>query len=195
MKNIIEHYRPDVNFWDIVPELTTIEPTRTLFIEDKSKKKWDSSVLMWTIAHLNDPDSIFYNIPNKYDLLARDHLKTPSFDWDGVRHLETAYVDCVLTQAKKSLVAWDSFMKKRDDFIKSQEYTFDYYQLDDDGANLLVRGKPVIVKGTADQLDKAASITAKLYADYMKIKKDLEEEQTKRGKGNKPKSLSDSNEI
>lgn len=196
MKNIVELYRPDLSFWDIVPEFITIEPTMGLYNSDKSKKKKDSSTLMWAIALLADPKSIFYNLPNKEEILARDHLKNTSFDWKAVENFSELYKDCILSQAEKSLIAWDCFMKKRDKFIKSQDLTLDHYLVDDDGANVISKGgKPILVRGTVDQLDAMGSKTAKFFADYAKVKKDIEDEQIKRGKGNKPKSLSDSNEI
>jgi hypothetical protein len=195
MRNIVDQYRPDVSFWDVVPEFKTIEPTMELYNSDRSVNKKNSSITMWAIALLIDPKSIFFNLPNKKEVLARDHLKNENFDWDSIDNLIKLYSDCQLTQAEKSLIAWDEMMKRRDTFIKSQDYSLDSYQLDEEGGNILIRNKPVIIKGTADQLDKMASNTAKYYADYAKVKKDLEEEYIKRGRGNKVISLSDNNEI
>jgi hypothetical protein len=56
-------------------------------------------------------------------------------------------------------------------------------------------GQFVTIRGTADQLDKAFSATPKMYSDFVKIKKEIEDEEIKRGRGNKPKSVSDTNEI
>ena len=56
-------------------------------------------------------------------------------------------------------------------------------------------GRFITIKGTADQLDSAFSITPKMYSDFYKIKKEIEEEEIKRGRGNKPISLTDSHEL
>ena len=68
--------------------------------------------------------------------------------------------------------------------------------MDKNGNNVLSRtGQLVTVKGTADQLDRAFSVTPKMYSDFSKIKKEIEEDDIKRGRGNKPKSMSETNEV
>jgi hypothetical protein len=87
-------------------------------------------------------------------------------------------------------------MLKRDKYLKNQDYYFDQYAVDKNGNNILSKtGQEVTVKGTAEQLDRAFGVTPKMYSDFFKIKKDIEEEDIKRGKGNKPKSISETNEV
>jgi hypothetical protein len=87
-------------------------------------------------------------------------------------------------------------MQKRSKKLKSMDYYFDEYLTDENGDNVLSKtGQPVIVKGTAKQLDDAYKITPSMYAEYDKIQKLLAEEELKRGRNAKPKSPSETGEI
>jgi len=170
------------NFWELNPQYKYI--FAEFYSMDRTKNKNKSSKLMWAIYFRVHPKSEFYRLPNKDTIIRDKWLKMPSFKWDSLEREIDIFINTVLTQAEKSIVAWDIMMKKRDEFIHSQDFTLDTY---DD------RGK--IVKGTADQLDKMLGNTGKLYTEYFKIKKELSDDDIKRGKGSKPLSMSDSNEI
>jgi len=171
-----------VNFWEYNQDYTVI--FEQMYEADKSKDKTKSSRIMWAFYYLLNPKSDFYNLPNKRDLLKDRFIKDKTFKWEAYEAEEELFKHTMLTQAQRSLVSWDDFMKKRDAYLKGQEYYFDY--IDKDGK---------LVKGTAEQLDKAYGVTPKMYADYDKIMKELKEEEYKTGKGNKIKSLTDAKEI
>lgn len=173
---------PDLNFWSINPQLKLL--FSNIHDNDKSKDKKNSSLIMWGIYHYVHPQSEFYNLSDKDDVIKKKWLKDANFSWVKYKEEVDLFKDMILTQAERSLVAWNETMKKRDEFMHTQEFTLDEYG-----------DKGKIIKGTADQLDAMLGRTAKLYADYFKIKKELSDEEIARGRGNKPLSESDSNEI
>ena len=68
---IVEEFQPSISFWEVCPQLIAAGPTKKLYEEDKSKKKEESSKLMWFIALSTYVNSKYYNIPtigedNKY---------------------------------------------------------------------------------------------------------------------------------
>ncbi len=184
MNNITENFNVTNIFWEYNPQFKIVSPFKELFNSDKSRGKKTSSNIMWAISLCYHPKSDLYGLPDKEERVF-DMVKDKSFKLEDYSdHIELFTSSC-LSQAEKSAVAWDEFMRKRDRFIKTQEYTLDTY--DDFGK---------LQKGTADQLDKMASNTGKMYTDYAKIKKELnEEDQAVKGKGGKNLSLSDSGEI
>ena len=179
---VLDNYREGVNFWNANPQYMII--FKDLYTEDKSKNKEKSSTIMWAVFFYIHPRSDFYNLPDKDVILARDFIKDKSFKWESYADVISRAEEAILSQAEKSLVSWDKTLKKRDEFIHSQEFTLDNYN--EEGR---------LVKGTADQLDKMLANTNKLYQEYFKILKELKNEEDIRGKGNKIKSLSDSGEV
>lgn len=170
------------NFWNLNHQYTYI--FNDFYNKDKSKNKEKSSIIMWAIYFKIHPNSDFFNLANKEDIIKEKWLKDSNFDWSKYEKELELFKDAILSQAEKSLIAWNDTMKRRDEFIHDQEFSLDHYN--DEGK---------IVKGTADQLDKMLANTSKLYAEYFKIQKELSDEEVKRGKGNKPKSLSDAGDI
>lgn len=179
---VLDNFKEGNNFWEYNPQYKII--FRDIYNKDESKNKDKTSKIMWAIFLLIHPKSEFYNLPDKDVILARDFIKEKGFQWKDYQHLIDRIEETVLTQAEKSLISWDRTLKNRDEFIHSQDFTLDHYNNE---------GK--IVKGTADQLDKMLANTYKLYQEYFKIVKELKNEEDARGKGNRPKSLTDSGEI
>jgi len=136
-----------------------------------------------------------YNLPYKWELAAKDIVKK-EIDWDKYDSIVNLFKNVSMTQAERSLLAWEELMGKRDKYLKNQDYYFDQYAVDKNGNNILSKtGQEVTIKGTAEQLDRAFGVTPKMYSDFFKIKKEIEEDDIKRGKGNKPKSISETNEV
>jgi len=187
MRNPLENYNETNNFWEYNPQYKII--FKDLYNKDKSKNKEKSSDLMWGLLLYIHPKSDFYNLEDKETLIARDIIKDTKFNWSKQRDLLKRLQEIILTQAEKSLVVWDETLKKRDEFIHSQEFTLDAYIEDPN------TGKQRLMKGTADQLDKMLANTVKLYDEYEKVRKLLLEEEQKKGRGNKLLSLSDSGDI
>jgi hypothetical protein len=171
-----------INFWDVNPNYKILFDE--FFESDKTKDKAKSSTIMWAFYLVLHPNSDFYNLPDKRRLVKDKFVKDKAFKWETYSKQESLFKESSLTQAERSLYEWNEYMRKRDEYLKKQDYFFDYFDK---------TGK--LVKGTAEQLDKAYGVTPKMYADYDKIQKSLKEEDYKTGKGNKIKSLTDAKEI
>lgn len=192
-ENMIEKWNSSNNFWEVFPHFRIIDLFDKFY--KKEKNKTFSSNVMWAIAFCVKRDSPMYNLPNKWELAAKDIVKK-DINWDDYDDIVSMFKQSVLTQAERSLLAWEELMFKRDKYLKTQDYYFDKYATNDNGDNVLTRtGQFVTIKGTAEQLDKAFSTTPKMYSDFQKIKKEIEEDEIKRGRGNKPKSMSETNEV
>lgn len=173
---MIADFNTDNNFWDTYPDMKSMEPFKSLHKADKSKKKHDSSWMMWAIALVESTGSNWFYLPDKYERVASDHLATPDIDWDLYETHILQFRATQMTQAERSLSDWNLMMAKRDRYLKSKDYHFDE-QIDEFDSEGEVIGT-TFEKGTAEALDKAFSTTPKMYADYEKIKKVLDEERT-----------------
>ena len=173
------NFDTDLSFWEEFPGLKIMEPFAGFRSKDKSKNKEGSSKLMWAIALAELHTSEWYHLPNKYDKLTTDFLKKKDHNWKDYEDLIEQFKSIQLSQSERSLTAWNEMMVKRDRYLKDQDYYFDQYLLDDQENNIVSKtGAFITVKGTAEQLDKAYSTTPKMYADYEKIKKVLQEEKS-----------------
>jgi len=194
MINVPQMLKGDENFWKMNPEFTIIFDN--LYNKDKSKDKADSSKVMWAMYYRLHPESNFYNLPDKDMIIVTKFLKNPKFKWEDYDEVEVLFKNTILTQAERSLYEWNQFMMKRDKYLKNTEYYFDEYKTDENGDNVYSKtGNPILLKGTASQLDVALAATPKMFMDYGKIMKELKEERIKKGKGNKPLSASDAGRI
>jgi putative NIF3 family GTP cyclohydrolase 1 type 2 len=193
---MIGKYFKGNNFWEVLPEFRAIDVFDSFYREDKSKNHEKSSNIMWAIAFCLRKESPMYNLPNRWELAAKDIAGNEKLNWDDYESIIMSFKESYMTQAERSLLAWEELMAKRDKYLKQQEYYFDKYMTDEGGDNVKSRtGQFITVKGTAEQLDKAFSTTPRMYSDFYKIKKEIEDDEIKRGKGNKVISLNDANEI
>lgn len=187
---MIDQYYTGNNFWECFPEY------KILSVFDEFSKTKNSSNIMWAITFCLRRESPMYNLPNKWELVRKDVIKDPKFNWDKHEDIVSMFKQTCISQAERSLLSWEELMVKRDLYLKNQEYYFDEYLTDENGDNVRSRtGQLITRKGTAEQLDRAFSTTPKMYSDFAKIKKEVIEDEIKRGRGGKVKSLSDSGEI
>lgn len=180
MRNVTENYSPTNNFWKENPQFAAVDPFAKLHRTDKSSNKVNSSAIMWGVALMYDPKSDFYYLDGKEDKVAKAIKRDCRIDVDWSRHQDVidAFKETRLDQAHKSLIAWEIRMKERDEFLKEQKWSFDSYS--EDGR---------LVKGTADQLDKMHSQTAKHFKEYEVVVKDLQELEAKNNSGKKSKNV------
>ncbi len=195
--DVISRYYKGESFWEVCPEFLVLELFADFHKSDKSKNKQKSSSVMWAIAFCLKRESPMYNLPNKWELASTDIIKDPKISWEDLDHLVHLFRETHTTQAERSLFAWEELMYKRDRYLKQQDYYFDQYKIDENGDNVYSKtGNPVVEKGTAEQLDRAFAVTPKMYNEYIKIKKELQDEdEIKKGRGNKNLSLTSSQEI
>lgn len=157
----IEH-----NYWELNPMVKAIAIFRDFEKQDKSKKKFKSSKVMWAIAMLVDTDernpynNVLATIRPK--MIAEDFLEDPAFEWedDFVIALKDAYTDLVMSSNKKELYRLEKKLSERGDFIDRTPYTMDSYS--DDGKREL--------KGTASQLDKMMKDSLAIFKQIEDIK-------------------------
>jgi len=168
----------DNNFWELNSDLVILDEFAKLYHKDSSKNKQDSSKILWAIFYCYNPESKFFNYPNKQEVISNSFIKDPKFKWENYKNLIDAYKNLVLTDAERALINWNEIMTMRDQSIK------DLY-------------KKAIESSDTDELvkiDKMLANTPKMFEDYKKIKKDYEEEKVTK-KGKTISSLSDSGEL
>jgi hypothetical protein len=166
------------NFWEENLELSMIKEFDEIYSADKYKNKEESSKLMQAIYFAYNPESPLFNLPNRLEIIARDHLKDSKFNWESLSKQIAIYKDLVLTDAERALINWNETMKMRDNAMKI------LYQE-------ALQSKDV---DTLKKIDTMLANTPKMFDDYKKVRKDFEEQKTLK-KGSKIKSLSDSNEM
>lgn len=173
MKELLES-----NYWEINSEFKIIESFKKLYTEDTSKNKTVSSKIMWGVHLTTHPESKFYNLPDKFEVIAKDWLGDAEFNWEKIQDIIDTFKESVLSDAERALVNWNETMRLRDSTIKEMYQT----ALGNKAVKELV------------ELDKMLANTPKMFADYTKVKKEFEEDKLKK-KGKTIKSLSDTGEI
>ena len=168
----------DQNFWEVNSDYLLISEFKNLYDSDKSKNKTNSSKILWAIYFAYNPESKFYNIPDKLNILAKDFIKDSKFKWTSVKEVVDLYKSSMLSDAERALVTWGEIITMRDESLK------------------LLYKQAIEAKDTDElvKLDKMISNTPKLFEDYKKIKKDYEEEKVTK-KGKTIVSLSESGDI
>jgi hypothetical protein len=157
------------NFWDVKTNLKAVEPFKSLYDRDKSKKKDRTSRIMWAIHMCTSPTSAMYGMPGNKERLAEDYLdKIKDFDWEDYEEIEEEYISTQLLPAEQELHNWNMLMRKRRGML--QEMYDNELSKDPEERNI----------AAIIELDKLMSNTAKMFADYIKIKKEFDEELMKK---------------
>lgn len=172
MESILENFDINKNFWSYNPQFKAIKQFKELYDKDKSEEKSYSSKVMWSIALLVHPRSIFYNLDedDKKELIYGDYIKDNRFTWKKYENLITLFTELVLTRAKRSLSVWENKLRERDKLIEEEKYTID----------------------NAEELDKILKNTYSLWSQYKQIQSDvMKEGEVIISKGGGEPSLSD----
>lgn len=162
------------NFWDNNYQIALIQPFKKLYDRDTTKDKIVSSKEMWCIWLHEDPSS-----ENKIGKLPQiqklDSIRIYYEDFDvedaDIKECITSYNMYCLTPAAKAFKEEEASLIKRATFMSEKEYTFDDVAKDKNGAIVYVAGKPLIIKGTATELDKMRANTLKIYQQYSEVRK------------------------
>ena len=195
--SLLKNFNTDENFWVVNEQFKNIQPFKSLHNSDKSRNKGKSSKTMWFVAQVADssPKNIFRNLlsEERVALLSSDFMEDANFydnNRDNLDQLIATYKKFHTTPALQALEEWNEKMIERARFIKNTEYTMDTYDMDER------TGKPVLVKGTAKDLDMMMKNTKAIYDQYHQILKSLSEEsEESQVKGGQTLSLSDLGEI
>jgi hypothetical protein len=170
------NFQPEMNFWELNPELKYPEVLNDFYLKDKSKDKSESSKVMNAIYLLLDKESRYRELPEKErrGLIVKDYLKNITFNWDSVKHLQDFYIKLTTSKAKKLLRNWELKLEERDEYIGNLKY-------DDD---------------TAEHLDKMMSKTQSIWEQYLSILNEVEKEEGAGNvKGGGVESLSETGRI
>lgn len=174
--SVINQYKPEVNYWEVDPQLVAIEPFKTLYEKDKTKNKRGSSQKMWAVAFFSDPESRFYNYSEeeKLDVIKSDIIgKDKKFSWDELKDHIRGYMKLYMTQAERTLYTWNRKLEERDKYLNNVPYS--ELSLDE-----------------AKKLDTLISNTPDLYSQYEKILETIREEEVEgKTKGNRKESLTE----
>lgn len=127
--------------------------------KDRTKEKRKSSDLAWAV-YLYAETSHKTNF-SKYPQTERKKILNLEFDIDldskYAKEMIEFYEENCLDDMEKQLKDYEDFLKRRTQFIISQEWNLE----------------------TGAELDRAASQTKKIWDDYLKIKKEFEAHQEK----------------
>lgn len=120
MINRLVEYDPELDYWAVYPDALLDSTIKELYDKDTSKKKSKSSKIMLAIHYCLHPNSAIYNYPKKWDEVKKSLVKDEKLDWTDYKEIIFKYKEMVLTQAERSLLEWEEFMQKRDNFLKSR---------------------------------------------------------------------------
>jgi len=180
MRNLANSYHPKKIFWDEFPQFLDVDPFAELYSKDRSPGKRVSSMKMWAMCLIYDPESDFYNLPQKEDKVksAMNRNHRIKLNLEETKKLADEFYNMFMTQADKSLLNWERRMKERDEFLEGIKWSLDSYN--EEGR---------LVKGTADQLDKLHSQTAKHFKEHQIIYKEVQELKAKEDRSNKKSNI------
>ena len=164
---LTRNFNTDDNFWETNPIFKTVKIFREFYESDKSRKKGNSSRIMWAIAFLIDQheENIWRNLTeeDKKTLIAEEYLENKEFEWHLYQDIIGEYEKRIMTVAERDFVELMEKMHERKNFIKNTPYTLD--TTDSDGKT---------IKGTAKDLDTMVVNTTKLYDQLEIVKQKLE---------------------
>lgn len=155
------NFQPDLNFWELNPELKYPKVFAELYNNDGSKLKQESSKIMNAIYLLLHKESRYAELPEKDRrlLISRDYLKDDKFNWEEIKDIQDEFLNLTLTKARRLLRTWELKLEERNEFIASVKYDGD----------------------TAALLDKMMAATENIWKQYLSILNEVEKEE---GQGN-----------
>lgn len=156
--SLLTNFDFGINFWSAYPQLRIPKVFSSLYKEDKSKGKENSSKIMWAIAMAidNSEQNKFRNLTyeDRKDLISEEYLEDKKFNWDKYQSLIDAYSELNMSKLEKSLLTYEHKLEERDVFIRGVEYELD---------NL-------------DKIDKAMKSTADIFDLITKLKDSINKE-------------------
>lgn len=153
---ILNNFEINANFWNLNPQLMIPEEFAILYNNDKSKKKEESSKLMWAVALFIDSDSKFYNLSPKdrQDIIAKDYLKNTKFNWKTLDKQIALYEKLNISPAQRQLNEWSRLMDEKSTYIRTLKYKAD----------------------TADEIEKRLLTNGKLFDELNRLKEMLQKD-------------------
>lgn len=176
--NYVDNFNTELNFWDLYPEFKVLNPFKDIYKKDKSKGRRESSTFMWFIALCYSKASKYVKlacdgIDGKHYVIGLDFCGDTSYYSKNKVDLDIcidAFINIQYSALERHLKTWDDLLDKRTAFLKQQDYDFN----------------------TAEELDKMAIGTKKVYDTIKQIWDELSKEDSSGvGKGGSVASLND----
>jgi len=172
--NIVDYWNISGNFWEANPQLIAHPVLKLLHKGDKTRGKKESSRIMWAVALATDFSSKYkgIEIEGRKDLIAKEYLEDPKFDWDSVQKYIDVWIT-FLSPAQKHLVLWERILQEKSLYMETLNYA-------EHGM----------------ELEKMLKTNGDLYSELTRLNKMLaEEEGAGHVKGGAHESLSETGEI
>lgn len=125
MSQVVSKYEDGMNFWKVNTQFKAVEPFKSLYKDDKSKDKVDSSYILWAIALCFDTDSQFFGMveTDRKEMVAKDFLEEAGFfEKESNFILIEAYKKLTDTQARRQLRIWSEKMDEKSRFMAELKY-------------------------------------------------------------------------
>ena len=168
------------NFWELNPQLKYMSPFKDLYDSDESKGKEHSSRVMWCVYLHQDPsyeNKVYRLPPADKESTIRNYYDKFDFSDPLIQHCLSAYEEFCLTPAARAFKNEERSFIDRATMIESSKYTLSEPLKNPDGSIVLQGGRPVIIPGTAKELDMLRKNTLSILNNYMEAKKLFEDEQ------------------
>ena len=168
-------YQKGLNFWELHTYWRNIKEIDRFYQKDRSQEdgkttRHKSSRIMWALLLMYDMgvDNFYRHLPEKRRriVLAEEIIQEPKFNWSEYEDIEKIIKERATTPAQRHYITLMKKLNERDEFINNTPYSLDQY--------VEINGKNVLVKGTADQLEKMLSSSDKIYQTLETINKKLE---------------------
>lgn len=175
--NINTNFTPDVNFWELNPQLIIMDTFDECYALDAGGI--ESSKIMWCVFFLSDPDGSVNKFYRQGKIKTKQTLSEtyyPDVDWDSelFKRLTQTYESVCLTSPQRALKDIIDLIVRRNDFLVNLEFDLD----------TMVKLDNALVKGT------------KIFDDYDKLKQRfLDSKDVARLKGGRKKSKSETGEV
>ena len=127
MESLLANFNPDKidNFWKLYPSWKTPSLFHKLYLDDKSKNKDESSLLMWAVIHMFDKsecnayrtlDSI-----ERVEVINDDILNDSKFDWKPYKELVDFAEKIMMTEEERTYHTFVAYMENRRKFLEQQQ--------------------------------------------------------------------------
>src|ERR1035437_472182 len=176
MSLVVSKFDFDRNFWEFNTQFKALEPFKSFYSEDKSKKKDISSIAMWAIALCYDFDSQYFGIEEgqRKEMIGIDLIGNKDFfDTDSIQKLAETYQTITDTAARRQMRVWHKKLDEKSTFMKSLPYDIKNWKI----------------------IDEMLKTNKELYDSYAKIEKMIMNESTDTVEGGSEESMMEKNQF
>ena len=172
---MISTFDIDKNFWSEHSDMKVISPFKQLYEDDVSKKKAESSKIMWFIVLCYDRDSKLFKLPikDKHMIAGEDYCNDAEFYSKNQAVIDSSinmYTELQYSPMQRQMFTLEKLLAKRGKYLEEVEYDLD----------------------NGEKVDKMVTGTYKVWQDYKKIIEEMEKEmQSGMAKGGATPSLLD----